>query len=184
MDFGNALAQLTIPAIVGAGLMGLLAGGAALLARHWVHRGKVWVEGDRGHTCMSPMVVLVGLLCAAMAVASLILGLLNPESLNERGQLIAWAGLVAGFSLASLLILPNARQAWEWDQQSLRWRGAWRSVSIPWQDIKRAGKTWSGQTFVADAHGKKICWSSYTLQHRALRDAIANRRPDVNVPAS
>lgn len=133
---------------------------------------------------MSPMTLLVGLLCAAMAVACLVLGLLDPEPLKERGQFIAWAGLVGGFSLASLLIIPNSRQAWEWDQRGLRWRGAWQSVSIPWSDIKRAGKTWSGQTFVADARGKKICWSSYTLQHQALRDVLAKRRPDIIVPAS
>ena len=182
-SFFESLTQQGISAIVGAILMGLLAGAAALLARNWVRRGKVWVKGDEGHTCMSPFVLLVGLLSAAMAAACLVLGLLRPQSLQEPGQFIAWAGLVGGFSLLCLIILPYSRQAWDWDRKGLRWRGAWRSVSILWSDIKRAGKTWGGQTFVADARGTKIYWSSYTLEHEALRDAIARRRPDIIVPA-
>jgi hypothetical protein len=182
-SFLDALAEQGISAIVGAILMGLLAGGAALLAQRWVRRGKVWVKGDEGHTRMSPFVLLVALLCGAMAAACLLLGLLDPRSLQERGQFIAWAGLVGGFSLACLLILPYARQAWDWDGNGLRWRGAWRTVSIPWCGIKRAGKTWGGQTFVADERGTKICWSSYTLKHEALRDAVARQRPDITVPA-
>jgi hypothetical protein len=130
------------------------------------------------------LILLVGLLCAAMAAACLVLGLLDPESLQERGQFIAWAGLVGGFSLAFLLVLPFSRHAWDWDRKGLSWRGAWRSVSIPWPDITRAGKTWDGQTFVADARGRRICWSSYTLEHEALRDAVARQRPDIIVPAS
>jgi hypothetical protein len=182
-SFFDGLAKQGVTAILEVALMGVLAGAAALFARKWVRRGKVWVKGDEGHTCMSPFVLLVGLLCAAMAAGCLVLGLLDPGSLEERGQLIAWAGLVGGFSLVSLLILPFSRHAWDWDREGLRWRGAWRSVSIPWPDIKSAGKTWDGQTFVADARGRRICWSPYTLEHEALRDAIARRRPDITLPA-
>ena len=82
----------------------------------------------------------------------------------------AWS---ADFSIAFLFVLPYSRHAWEWDPKGLSWRGAWRSVSIPWPHIKRAGKTWDGRTFVADADGRKICWSSYVLEHQALPDAIA-----------
>lgn len=175
--------DLALNAILQATLMGLLIGGAALLTRNWVRRGKVWVNGDEGHTCMSPLILLIGLLSAASAGAFLVLGLLDPQSLHDRGQFIAWAGLVGGFSLAFLLILPYSRHAWDWDPKGLSWRGAWRSVSIPWPDIKRVGKTWDGRTFVADARGRKIYWSSYILEHEALRDAITRRRPDMMVPA-
>jgi hypothetical protein len=130
------------------------------------------------------MILLIGLLCAAMAGACLVLGLLNPETLlRDRGEFIAWALLVCGFSLAFLLVLPFTRHAWDWDREGLRWRRAWRSVSMAWGDIVRAGKTWDGQTFVADARGRRISWSTYTLEHEALRDAIAKRRPDINLPA-
>jgi hypothetical protein len=183
-DFFDGLGRQGTTAILEAALMGLLAAAAALFARNWVRRGKVWVRGDDGHTCMSPLVLLVGLLCAAMAAACLVLGLLNPESLRERGDYIAWAGLVGAFSLAFLLILPYSRHVWDWNREGLRWSGAWRSVSIAWSDIERAGKTWDGQTFVADARGRKIYWSPYTLEHLALRDAIARQRPDLMLPAA
>ncbi len=182
-DFFDGAAKQGLSAILEAALMGLLAGAAALFARSWVRRGKVWVKDEEGHTCMSPLILLVGLLCAAMAAACLVLGLIDPGSLRERGQLIAWAGLVGGFSLAFLLILPFSRHSWDWDRESLTWRGAWRSVSMPWQDIARAGKRWDGQWFVADARGRKIYWSPYTLEHEALREAIARRRPDITLPA-
>jgi uncharacterized membrane protein len=182
-SFFDGLAKQGLTAILEVALMGVLAGAAALFARNWVRRGKVWVKGDEGHTCMSPMILLIGLLCAAMAAACLVLGFLNPESFRERGDFIAWAGLVGGFSLAFLLILPFTRHAWDWDREGLTWSGAWRSVSIPWPDIARAGKRWDGQCFVADARGRKIYWSPYTLEHEALREAIARRRPDITIPA-
>lgn len=120
--------DLALNAILQATLMGLLIGGAALLTRNWVRRGKVWVVGDEGHTCMSPIILLIGLLGAASAGAFLVLGLLDPRSLHDRGQFIAWVGLVGGFSLAFLLILPYSRHVWDWDPKGLSWRGAWRSV--------------------------------------------------------
>ncbi len=83
--FFDGLAQQGLSAILEAALMGLLAGAAALFARSWVRRGKVWVKGEEGHTCMSPLILLVGLLCAAMAAACLVLGLLDPE-LSSRAR--------------------------------------------------------------------------------------------------
>jgi hypothetical protein len=38
--------------------------------------------------------------------------------------------------------------------------------------------------FVADKTGLKICWSTYTLEHEALRRAITAARPDLAVPES
>lgn len=182
-SFLDGLAKLGLGAVLQLILTGLLVGGAAILGRNWVRRGKVRIAGDQGHTCMSPLILLTGLLCAGAATAFLVLGLLDPQSLRDRGQFIAWAGLVGGFSLAFLLILPYSRHAWEWDPNGLSWRGAWRSVSIPWSHIDCAGKTWDGRTFVADADGRRICWSC-VLEHQALRDAIARRRPDIMVPAA
>jgi hypothetical protein len=178
-DLGEEGTQALLEAI----LMCLLGGGAAVFARNWTRRGKVWTKDDAGHTCMSPLILLIGFLCAAMAAACLVLGLLNPESLRARGDFIAWAGLVTGFSLAFVLILPFSRHTWDWDRDGLRWTGAWRSVSILWQDMKRSGKTWDGQYFVADAEGRKIRWSPYTLEYEALNAAIARMRPDLALPA-
>jgi hypothetical protein len=169
-------------AILGLILMGLLTGAAAVFARSWARRGKVWVRGDEGHTCMSPLVLLVGGLCAVVASACLLLGFLDPDSLRDRGQFVAWISLVIGFSVAFVFILPYARHTWDWDRNGLSWRGAWHSVSIPWSDIQSTGKTWDGQTFVADARGARIYWSAYTLEHQALRAAIAKQRPDISLP--
>jgi hypothetical protein len=183
-SFFDTLANGAVTAIVAAVLMAVLAGGATLFTRSWVRSGKVWVKADDGHTRMSPFILLLGLLCAAMAIACLVLGLVDPPSLQDSGQFTAWIGLIGGFALAALFILPQSRQAWDWDEKGLRWRGPWRSASLLWSDIKTSGKTWGGQTFVADARGTKIYWSSYTLEHQALRDAVARRRPDLTVPAA
>lgn len=181
--FLEGLAEEGMKVILAAILMAVLVAGAAIVARNWVRRGKVWIRGGVGRTRMSPLVLLIGLACAAMAATCLVLGLLNPESFRERGDFIAWAGLVGGFLLAFLLVLPFSRHSWEWDQDGLRWTGAWRSVSMLWSDLKRTGKTWDGQFFVADARGRKIYWSTYTLEHESLREAIASKRPDIMVPA-
>ena len=86
--FFDGFAKLSLGVMLQAILMGLLVGGAAFLARNWVRRGKVWVRGDDGHTCMSPLILLTGLLCAVAAGAFLMLGLLDPQSLRDRGQFI------------------------------------------------------------------------------------------------
>jgi hypothetical protein len=182
-EFIAGLAEEGIKALLEIVLGAVLVAGAALFARNWVRRGKVWVKGDAGHTCMSPYVLLVGVLCAAAAAGCLALGLLDRETLREPGALTAWAALIGGFSLGFLFIVPFARHTWDWDRDSLSWRGAWRSVSIPWSELARAGKTWDGQFFVADASGRKIHWSPYTLEHEALRQAIARARPDLKLPA-
>ena len=102
--------------------------------------------------------------------------------MREPGDLYAWAGLIGGFSLGFLLIVPFTRHTWDWDRDGLRWRGAWRAVSMRWPDLARLGKSWDGQFFVADKTGRKIYWSPYTLEHEALRRAIETARPDLSLP--
>jgi hypothetical protein len=164
-------------------LVGALTLVAAILARGLARRGKVWIGAGVGRTCMSPFVLLLGLLCAAVAVVVLAVGLYFRERLSEPGEFYAWMGLIGGFSLGALAILPFTRHTWEWDAAGLRWQGAWRSVSMPWPAIVRVGKSMSGQLYVADAAGRKITWSpQYTLEHEALLRAIQTARPDIVLP--
>jgi hypothetical protein len=53
---------------------------------------------------------------------------------------------------------------------------------MPWSEIARVGKTWDGQFYVADKAGRKIRWSTLTLEHEALARAIEAARPDLQVP--
>jgi hypothetical protein len=181
-SFLQGLAEEGAKAILELGLFAVLFGLAAIFARNWARRGKVWVAGDAGHTCMSPLILLLGLLCGAAATAVLALGLLYPESLRDPGDFYAWAGLIGGFLLGFLLILPFTRHTWDWDREGLRWRGAWRAVSMRWPELARLGKSWDGQFFVADKAGRKIYWSTYTLEHEALLHAIETARPDLSLP--
>jgi hypothetical protein len=185
-EFLNALiehlaedsAQLVFEAIV----VGVLTLGAAIIARNLVRRGKVRVGADAGHTCMSPYVLLVGLLSAVVAALLLVLGLAWPETLREPGEFNAWVGLVAGFSLGCFAMLPFTRHTWQWDATGLRWRGALRSTSMRWPDIVYLGKSWDGGFFAADKTGRRICWSTYALEHEALLRAIHRARPDLILP--
>jgi hypothetical protein len=174
----QAGAQVVLEALVGA----VLTVGAALLARNLARRGRVWVGHGAGRTCMSPYVLLVAVLCGGAAAAFLVLGLIEPESLREPGSFYAWAGLVGGFTLLFAAIVPFTRHTWEWDAAGLRWHGAFRSVSIPWSELARVGKAWHGQFFAADRTGRRFYWSTYTLEHAALRGAIQAARPDLALP--
>ena len=68
--------------------------------------------------------ILVGLLCAVAALVFVGVGAYFREALRKPGEFYALVGLVGGFSLIALAILPFARHAWEWDATGLRWRGA------------------------------------------------------------
>jgi hypothetical protein len=171
---GKAILEIVFGAV-------LVAGGA-ILARIWARRGKVRIESGSGHTCTSPYVLLVAVLCAVAAAAFLALGLVYPEALREPGELKAWAGLIGGFSFLSLVIAPFTYHTWEWNREGLSWRGAWRAVSIPWSKLARVGTSWDGRFFAASKSGKKIYWSTYTLEHEALRRAIETARPDLSFP--
>jgi hypothetical protein len=173
-------AQVLLEAIV----VGLMTGVAAVMARSLARRGKVWIGHNAGRTCMSPYVLLVGLLCAVAAAGFAIVGLAHRESLREPSQLYAWMALVGAFALCALAILPFTRHTWEWDANGLRWQGAWRSVRMRWPDLVRLGKSMSGQLYVVDKAGRKISWShQHTLEHEALLRAIQTARPDLVLPA-
>jgi hypothetical protein len=181
-DFLQRLAAGGAQAVLEMAVMGALGAGAALFARNWVRRGKVWIGGGAGRTCTSAFVLLVGVLCAATAAACLILGLADPQSLEEPGAFLAWLGLMGGFTLGVLVMAVYARHTWEWGPEGLSWRGLWREVSMPWAEIARVGTSWDGQFYAADKQGRKIRWSTMTLEHEALARAIAAARPDLHVP--
>jgi hypothetical protein len=168
--------------LLGAVLVGLLGIAAAVLARRLTRRGQVWIEAGAGRTRMSPMVLLLCLLCAAAAAGFLALGLHDRETLREPGQLYAWAGLVGAFAVCALAIAPFTRHTWEWDATGLRWRGAWRSRALRWPDIVRLGKAWDGRLFAADMADRRIYWSENTLAHEELLRAILRARPDLTPP--
>ena len=172
-------AKIVLEAVV-VGLLGLV---AAVMARSLARRGKVWIGDNAGRTCMSPFVLLVGLLCALAAVIFVIVGIYFRESLRDPRDFYAWAGLVGGCSLLSLLILPFTRHTWEWDAQGLRWQGTWKRVAMRWPDLERLGKSMNGQLYVVDKAGRKITWSQHTLEHEALLRAIQTARPDLVLPA-
>lgn len=180
--FLERLAEEGAKAILEAIVVGGLALGAGVFARSLARRGKVWIGSGAGRTCMSPYVLLLGLLCAVVAAVFLALGLIYPETWREPGAFKAWLGLVGGFSLVFLVLLPFTRHTWEWDETGLRWQGAWRSVAMRWADIARLGKSWDGQFFAADMTGRRIYWSTHTLEHQALRSAIRAARPDLALP--
>jgi hypothetical protein len=181
-DIIERLAEEGAQSVVEAILVGLLTLGAAIIARNLVWRGEVRVGADAGHTCMSPYVLLLSLLLAVVAAGLLVLGLAWPETLREPGEFNAWAGIVAGFSLGCLMILPFTRHTWQWDATGLRWHGALRSTSMRWSEIVRLGKSWDGGFFASDKTGRRISWSAYTLKHEALLCAIHSARPDLILP--
>jgi hypothetical protein len=183
MDYlSSPIAKGLFTGVLELALVGLLGAAAALWARSWTQRGKIWIKTGAGRVCMSPFVMLVGMLCGAAAAAALALGLLYPNSLQEPGELTAWLGLVGGFTLLSLAVVPFAWQTWEWDRDGLRWQGAWRPVSMRWAELNHHGKTWDGRSYVADKTGRRIYWSDYTLEHEALARAIRQARPDLGLP--
>jgi hypothetical protein len=181
-EFLQGLGEGGIKALVAAVLIGLLSVGAAVLARNLKRRGKVWIGPGAGRTCLSPLALLVCLMCAAAAVGCLALGLYDRETLREPGQLYAWAGLTGAFALSALAIAPFTRHTWEWDSTGLRWHGAWRSTALRWPDIVRLGKSWDGRLFAADSAGRRLYWSHYTLEHEELLRAILKARPDLTAP--
>jgi hypothetical protein len=183
-DIIERLAEQGAQSVLEAILVGVLTLGAAIIARNLIRRGEVRVGVDAGYTCMSPYILLVDLLLAVVAVGLLVLGLAWPETLREPGEFNAWAGIVAGFSLGCLMILPFTRHTWQWDARGLRWHGALRSTSMRWPEIVRLGKSWDGGFFAADKTGRRISWSTYTLGHEALLRAIHTARPDLILPGS
>jgi hypothetical protein len=163
-------------------LLGVLSLLAAVLTRSLFWRGSVSIGQGAGRTSMSPIVLLLGLLCATIAVGSLGLGLYFREGLREPGEFYAWLGLIGGFALGALAMYIFSRHTWEWDAAGLRWRGAWRSVAMRWSDIAHFGKAMSGALYVRDGTGRKISWSpQYTLQPEALRHAVQTARPDLTL---
>ena len=180
MDFSTEwLTETGIKIIVQVIFAAVLAVGTTLVARNWIRRGKVWIGNGAGRTCMSPIMIIIGLLSGAASLAFFLLGVWTPESFQEPGEYYAWAGLVGCFALGLFVMLPCSRYSWEWDYIGLRWRSLRGTRSIRWPNITRVGKSWSGTFYAADKSGQKICWWPLTLEHEALRAAIQAQRPDL-----
>jgi len=177
----QAAPQSVAEALLGAILTGLLTLVAAITARNLVRRGKVWVGPHAGHTQMTPLMLLGGLLVAVMGVVFLFWGFVRPP--RDPYDFNVWVGGLAFFSLLSLPCFLLSRLTWEWDRAGLRWHGAFRTISMPWHEIVRLGKSWDARFFAAGKTGSRIYWSTYTLEHEALVRAIHAARPDLILPA-
>ena len=162
----------SVHTIVGAVVGGIIALGTAVLTRARILRGRVQVGVREGRTCQSPKVFMVSLLCGAMALGCLAWGILDPSTLREQGSAAAWLLLVVGFTLGFLSTGAYAQHVWSWNEWGLTWRGAWRKTAIAWQDIEPAEKSWDGQFLARDAFGHAIRWTTFTLEHQALRAAV------------
>ena len=158
----------TIKAVVKAVIMGGIAGGTLLLTQVAQRRGEVKIADDAGHTMQSPKMLVISVMCGALALAFLIWGFLDPESINEPGNATAWFCLVAGFTLGFLLLAMLSTHRWTWDGDRFEWQRAFSKRSLAWRDLVSAGPTWEGQFAAKDKAGRKIRWSTYTLEHEAL----------------
>ncbi len=159
---------------------------SSVLARRMARRGKVRVEAGSGHTRLSPVIPLMGVISAAFAVFVLVAGLFDTrDQLRDPLTFYLWAGLLGMFALFSPVLFLGVRETWEWDATGLRWRGAFRSrpVEMRWHDILHLGQRRNGMLYVSDRTGRKIGWYPHlTLQHEALLRAIRTARPDLRLP--
>jgi hypothetical protein len=145
----------------------------ALLTTALVQRGEVIVGRVRGSTRQSPQIFVVGALCAALAIAALIWGVLDPTTVHEPTDATAWACLVGAFALGFIVMSAYARHRWDWDEKGLYWRGAFRRTSILWADLTCVGRSWDGQFVARDRRGRAIRWTTFALEHAAIADAAA-----------
>ncbi|MES1197137.1 MAG: hypothetical protein ABUL55_00800 [Pseudomonadota bacterium] len=169
--FESSLFEAGVQQVVEWVIGGIIAIAAALLTTALVRRGEIAVTATSGRTRQSPEVFVVGLLCAAVAIAAFLWGVLEPSTLRDHGQAMAWAGLLFGFTLGFVVMSIYAQHVWTWDETGLSWRGAFRRTSIRWSELARVGRAWDGQFFARDIHGRTVRWTTYTLQHQALNQA-------------
>ncbi|HWA22279.1 MAG TPA: hypothetical protein VG735_07790 [Caulobacterales bacterium] len=155
----------------------IIAIGTAALMRALVQRGEIQTAVESGRTSQSPEIFVVGLLCAAVALGCLAWGVLDLASLREPGAATAWFLLIGGFALGFIVTTIYAQHRWAWDEAGLSWSGAFRKVTIGWADVRRVGKSWDGQYVVRDMRGRAIRWTTYTINHQALRAAVESRVP-------
>ena len=170
--FESSLFEAGVQQVVEWVIGAIIAVAAALLTSALIRRGEVAVTPTRGRTRQSPEVFVVGLLCAAVAIAAFLWGLLEPATLRDRGDAMAWAGLLIGFTFGFVVMSIYAQHVWTWDENGLNWRGAFRRSSIRWSDLARTGRSWDGQFFARDSHGRAVRWTTYTLQHKALNEVV------------
>src|SRR5262249_51830753 len=126
-------------------LTGLLTLVAAIIARKLVRRGKVWVAPHAGHTQITPLMLLSGLLGAVLGMVFLVGGFVWPP--RDPYDFNVWVGVIAFFSLLSLPCFLLSRLTWEWDTAGLRWHGVFRTISMRWKEIVCLGKSWDGRFF-------------------------------------
>ncbi len=180
-DLASAAA---LKGIVKAVILGAIAGATLLLTHVATRGGAVVLDEAAGHTVQSPKLIVVAGLCGTCAVAFLVWGILDPGTLQVPGSDGWWLGLVAGFTLGFLALAILSTHRWSWDGERFTWHGAFRNRTLLWRDLASAGPTWEGQYAARDNRGRKIRWSSYTLEHEALaRIARTYLARAVNAPA-
>jgi hypothetical protein len=183
LGFADLTNGVLLPAAVAAISVSAAIMASAALARRLARSGKAWVGQGAGRTCVSPYMLIAGLVSAAGALFFLVAGLYGSEQLRDPVQFYCWVGIVSASALGALTLLPFAQHTWEWDSTGLRWQGAWRSVEMHWPDLVRLGKRLDGQLYVSDRTGRKIAWwPDITLEHEALLRAIRTARPDLALP--
>jgi hypothetical protein len=146
----------------------------AILTTALVQRGEVLIGQTRGSTRQSPQIFVVGALCATLAIAALIWGALDPATVHEPTDATAWICLVGAFALGFVIMSIYALHRWDWDEEGLHWRGAFRRTSISWADLSRVGRSWDGQFVARDRRGRAIRWTTFALQHTAIASAATS----------
>ena len=164
---------------------GAIAGGTLVLTQALRRRGEGSTDESGGATVQSPKVLVIGLMCGLLSLAFLIWGLVDPETLQGPGEAIAWVLLISGFTLGFVVMAVYASHRWEWDTHGLTWHGFFRSTTIPWSEMTRAGLSWDGQFVATSRTGQKIRWTNFALDHDAImRAAQAHLAEHRAVPAA
>src|SRR5690348_16837562 len=92
----------------------IIAVSTAFLTTALVRGGAVSVSDIRGATRQSPQVFVVGVLCAVLALAILIWGLVDPATTRNQGEAVAWTSLIAAFALGFAIMSIYAQHRWSW----------------------------------------------------------------------
>jgi hypothetical protein len=164
--------------ILAAVFSAIIFGGAGLVT-NFILNNRKWVELDetQGRTAPTGMVFFLVGLCALMSGFFLWLGLFT-SSVDEPGEDLALWGLVIGFGVGSVFSIFQCLPRWSWDEGGLHYKGAFRNISILWNEIERAGLGWHGSSFARAADGRVIYWSEYVIGHAMITAALLERRPE------
>jgi hypothetical protein len=166
-------------------VMAVLAAGAALIMPLWAGRGQVWIKADSGRTRSSPKVLLAALVMGAIDAMFVAIPFVDPATMKKPYAWIFIPACIALMFYVFLALLLASRHRWAWDQNGLQFIGNWRSLTIPWTELKCVQPAWDGQICAVGKSGEKICWRPKAILAREeLHQAILKARPDLTVPPS